>query len=115
MAALDYCKGQGRSLCVGITNVVGSEVSRETECGTHVKAGSPAGRGVASTKAYTSQFLAMAMFGTLLGYDSRHKVERRQGWMVRVVVKELKGCSSELWLTNTASMQQCRDQRLYDC
>ena len=80
MAALDYCKGQGRSLCVGITNVVGSEVSRETECGTHVKAGSP-GHGVASTKAYTSQFLAMAMFGTLLGYDSKHKVERRQGWM----------------------------------
>ena len=93
MAALDYCKGQGRSLCVGITNVVGSEVSRETECGTHVKAGSShaGGRGgVASTKAYTTQFLAMAMFGTLLGYDSKQKVERRQGRMDRVV-KEQRG------------------------
>ena len=76
---MEYCKGQNRGLCVGVTNVVGSDVSRETECGSHVKAGHP-GYGVASAKAYTSQYLALTMFGTLLGYDSKQKIERRQGW-----------------------------------
>jgi glucosamine 6-phosphate synthetase-like amidotransferase/phosphosugar isomerase protein len=34
---------------------------------------------VASTKSYTSQFLAMAMFATLLGNDSKQRMKRRQG------------------------------------
>ena len=34
---------------------------------------------MASTKAYTSQCLALAMFATLLGYDSKDKMEKRQG------------------------------------
>ena len=76
--ALRYCKSRG-ALIVGITNTVGSTICRESHCGVHINAGPEIG--VASTKAYTSQFLAMAMFGTLLGYDSKHKVERRQGWM----------------------------------
>ena len=45
--ALKYCKGQG-ALTVGITNVVGSTISRETHCGVHVNAGPEIG--VASTK-----------------------------------------------------------------
>ena len=84
MAALEHCKSlnrgdSGETLCVGVTNVVGSAVSEGTHCGSHVKAGHP-GYGVASTKAYTSQYLALAMFATLLGYDSKKKLEKRQGW-----------------------------------
>ena len=80
MAALDYCKDEVRGLLtVGITNVVGSDISSGTRCGTHVKAGNP-GYGLTSTKAYTSQYLALAMFATLLGYDSKKMIERRQGW-----------------------------------
>jgi glucosamine 6-phosphate synthetase-like amidotransferase/phosphosugar isomerase protein len=47
-----YCKKNG-ALSVGITNTVGSSISRETHCGVHINAGPEVG--VASTKAYTSQ------------------------------------------------------------
>ena len=45
--ALRYCKQRG-ALTVGITNTVGSSISRETHCGVHVNAGPEIG--VASTK-----------------------------------------------------------------
>merc|ERR1712241_618448 len=48
--ALKYCKSRG-ALLVGITNTVGSAISRETVCGIHINAGPEIG--VASTKAYT--------------------------------------------------------------
>ena len=45
--ALKYCKNKG-ALTIGITNVVGSTISRETHCGVHINAGPEIG--VASTK-----------------------------------------------------------------
>lgn len=45
--ALRYCLERG-ALCVGITNTVGSSISRETHCGVHINAGPEIG--VASTK-----------------------------------------------------------------
>ena len=45
--ALRYCKKRG-ALIVGITNVVGSSISRESHCGVHINAGPEIG--VASTK-----------------------------------------------------------------
>lgn len=45
--ALRYCKERG-ALTVGITNTVGSSISRETDCGVHINAGPEVG--VASTK-----------------------------------------------------------------
>ena len=45
--ALQYCKQRG-SLTVGVTNTVGSSISRMTDCGVHVNAGPEIG--VASTK-----------------------------------------------------------------
>uniref|UniRef100_A0A672R4U9 glutamine--fructose-6-phosphate transaminase (isomerizing) n=1 Tax=Sinocyclocheilus grahami TaxID=75366 RepID=A0A672R4U9_SINGR len=56
LLALRYCKERG-ALTVGITNTVGSSISRETDCGVHINAGPEIG--VASTKAYTSQFVAL--------------------------------------------------------
>ena len=47
--ALRYCKSRG-ALVVGITNTVGSSISRETHCGVHINAGPEIG--VASTKVY---------------------------------------------------------------
>ncbi|KAJ3357760.1 glutamine--fructose-6-phosphate transaminase (isomerizing), partial [Allomyces javanicus] len=49
--ALRYCLERG-ALCLGVTNTVGSTISRETHCGVHINAGPEIG--VASTKAYTS-------------------------------------------------------------
>ena len=45
--ALRYCKSRG-ALTVGITNTVGSSISRDTHCGVHINAGPEIG--VASTK-----------------------------------------------------------------
>ena len=47
LMALRYCKVHG-ALIVGITNTVGSTISRESHCGVHINAGPEIG--VASTK-----------------------------------------------------------------
>ena len=47
LAALRYCKERG-ALIIGVTNTVGSTISRESHCGVHINAGPEIG--VASTK-----------------------------------------------------------------
>ncbi|XP_075063501.1 glutamine--fructose-6-phosphate aminotransferase [isomerizing] 1 isoform X1 [Mixophyes fleayi] len=74
LLALRYCKERG-ALTVGITNTVGSSISRETDCGVHINAGPEIG--VASTKAYTSQFVALVMFA-LLVCDDRISIQGRR-------------------------------------
>lgn len=73
--ALRYCKQRG-ALIVGITNTVGSSISRESHCGIHINAGPEIG--VASTKAYTSQFISLVMFGLVICEDSMSKKQRRE-------------------------------------
>jgi glucosamine--fructose-6-phosphate aminotransferase (isomerizing) len=73
--ALRFCLERG-ALCVGITNTVGSSISRETHCGVHINAGPEIG--VASTKAYTSQFIALVMMAIQLSSDRISKKERIQ-------------------------------------
>ena len=75
LQALRYAKGCG-ALCVGITNTVGSSISRETHCGIHINAGCEIG--VASTKAYTSQVLVLIMIALAMSEDSLQLSERRQ-------------------------------------
>lgn len=74
LAALQYAKREG-ALCVGITNTVGSAVARATHCGMHINAGAEIG--VASTKAYTSQIVALTMMALALSEDSIKKASRR--------------------------------------
>ena len=57
------------AFCVGITNTVGSAISRNTNCGIHLNAGFEIG--VASTKAYTAQITALTMMAMALGADSQ--------------------------------------------
>lgn len=73
--ALRYCQKEG-ALCVGVTNVVGSCLSRETHCGIHINAGPEIG--VASTKAYTSQFIALVLIALQLTQDNLSKKCRRE-------------------------------------
>ncbi|KAJ9138272.1 Isomerising glucosamine-fructose-6-phosphate aminotransferase [Coniochaeta hoffmannii] len=75
LMALRYCLERG-ALTVGIVNVVGSSISLLTHCGVHVNAGPEIG--VASTKAYTSQFVAMVMFALSLSEDRSSKQKRRE-------------------------------------
>ncbi|KAJ9619386.1 glutamine-fructose-6-phosphate transaminase (isomerizing), variant [Exophiala oligosperma] len=74
LMALRYCLERG-ALTVGIVNVVGSSISMLTHCGVHINAGPEIG--VASTKAYTSQFVAMVMFALSLSEDRASKAQRR--------------------------------------
>ncbi|KAK3555718.1 hypothetical protein QTP86_029000 [Hemibagrus guttatus] len=75
LMALRYCKQNG-ALTVGVTNTVGSSISRETDCGVHINAGPEIG--VASTKAYTSQFVSLVMFGLMMSQDRLSLQKRRQ-------------------------------------
>lgn len=72
--AMRYCLGRG-ALCLGVVNTVGSTISRETHCGVHINAGPEIG--VASTKAYTSQYIALIMMAVHLSEDRLSKMARR--------------------------------------
>ncbi|XP_046391782.1 glutamine--fructose-6-phosphate aminotransferase [isomerizing] 2 isoform X5 [Ischnura elegans] len=74
LMALRYCKQRG-ALIVGITNTVGSSICRESHCGVHINAGPEIG--VASTKAYTSQFISMVMFALVMSEDRISLKSRR--------------------------------------
>lgn len=78
LMALKYCLERG-ALTVGVVNVVGSSISLLTHCGVHINAGPEIG--VASTKAYTSQFVAMMMFALSLSEDRSSKQKRREDIM----------------------------------
>ncbi|XP_055857707.1 glutamine--fructose-6-phosphate aminotransferase [isomerizing] 2-like isoform X2 [Episyrphus balteatus] len=75
LMALRYCKQRG-ALIVGITNTVGSSICRESHCGVHINAGPEIG--VASTKAYTSQFIALVMFSLEMSEDRISLQQRRK-------------------------------------
>ncbi|UZJ52201.1 hypothetical protein CBS101457_001521 [Exobasidium rhododendri] len=72
--ALRYCLERG-ALCLGVVNTVGSTISRETHCGIHINAGPEIG--VASTKAYTSQYIALIMMAVQLSEDRISMTDRR--------------------------------------
>ena len=67
LAALRFAK-RGGALCIGITNTVGSAIARLTDCGVNINAGCEIG--VASTKSYTSQIVAITMLALALSDDS---------------------------------------------
>ncbi len=69
--ALMMARGQRepKSMCMGVTNVVGSTICRESPFGIHINAGPEVG--VSSTKAYTSQVVSLILFALALGSDSK--------------------------------------------
>ncbi|VDK46169.1 unnamed protein product [Anisakis simplex] len=77
--ALRYCKPRG-ALLIGVTNTVGSSICRESHCGVHINAGPEIG--VASTKAYTSQILALVMFALSMS-DDRISMQARRADIIK--------------------------------
>ena len=63
LAALKEAKKKG-ALCLGICNVVGSSIARESHAGVYIHAGPEIG--VASTKAFTSQLVVLALITLLI-------------------------------------------------
>jgi len=66
LAAIKEAKRQN-VLVLGICNVVGSSIARETDMGIFIHAGPEIG--VASTKAFTSQVVALSLLAVYLGRD----------------------------------------------
>lgn len=68
LAAVREAKRKG-VLCLGMVNVVGSTIARETHAGVYNHAGPEIG--VASTKAFTSQLTVLTLMAVLLGRHRR--------------------------------------------
>jgi glucosamine--fructose-6-phosphate aminotransferase (isomerizing) len=68
LAAISLAKEAG-AMVLGICNVVGSSIPRETDAGVYTHAGPEIG--VASTKAFTAQVTVLAMMAMLIGYNKK--------------------------------------------
>ncbi len=66
LAATELAKGHG-ALTYGIVNVVGSSISRLTDCGSYIHVGPEIG--VASTKAFTGQVTLLSLMALWLGHE----------------------------------------------
>ncbi|EFW99404.1 glucosamine-fructose-6-phosphate aminotransferase [Grosmannia clavigera kw1407] len=110
LLALRYCLERG-ALTVGIVNVVGSSISLLTHCGVHVNAGPEIG--VASTKAYTSQFIAMVMFALSLSEDRASKQQRREEIMEGLanVSSQIKGVLQQDQAIKQMCQQKFKNQK----
>ena len=73
----------GGSRVVGIVNVVGSTIARECGDGIYLHAGPEVG--VASTKAFASQIVALALLGLYLGRSRGLDVERGRDLVCRLI------------------------------
>jgi glucosamine--fructose-6-phosphate aminotransferase (isomerizing) len=110
--ALQEAKQRG-ALALGVVNVVGSSIARETDAGVYLRVGPEIG--VASTKAFTGQVLVNSMLATFIGrrrYLSQEyvsnllreleaipaKIERALAWSDRIRVATEKYIHRENWL-----------------
>src|SRR6058998_185001 len=66
LEAMRAARAGGATRVLGIVNVVGSTIAREADGGIYLHAGPEIG--VASTKAFTSQIVALALLGLYLGH-----------------------------------------------
>jgi len=84
LEALREAKRKG-SITLGIVNVVGSTIARETGMGIYIHAGVEVG--VASTKAFTNMLVALVMLSTMVG--RRKKLSIFEGKEIIKSLKEL--------------------------
>ncbi len=114
LAALREAKSKGARV-LGITNVVGSTIARESDGGSYIHAGSEIG--VASTKAFTSQVTILFLLAVLLGrqrtFSNPHGLEYikelqqipakidsilTQNDRLREIAASIKDCANALYL-----------------
>jgi glucosamine--fructose-6-phosphate aminotransferase (isomerizing) len=82
LAAIQLAKDAG-ALVLGICNVAGSSISRETHAGVYTHAGTEIG--VASTKAFTAQVTVLTLMALMIGKEKGLIEEKR----FRQLIKEL--------------------------
>lgn len=104
LAALKEAKQKG-AVTLGICNVVGSSIARETDAGIYLHAGPEIG--VASTKAFTSQVTVLSLLALLLG--RKKWISSAQGrWMAREM-KKLPGLVAQI-LSNTDKVRELAER-----
>jgi len=79
LAAIKLAKEKGATV-LGICNVVGSSISRETHAGVYTHAGPEIG--VASTKAFTAQVTVLTMMALMMGYRKGMMEKKRFGELI---------------------------------
>ncbi|WP_372636555.1 glutamine--fructose-6-phosphate transaminase (isomerizing) [Fodinibius sp.] len=89
LAALRTAKERG-ALALGICNVVGSTIARDTDAGVYTHAGPEIG--VASTKAFTTQVAVLTMMAILLG-QKRNMID---GEYAARLIRELNGIPKKI-------------------
>jgi glucosamine--fructose-6-phosphate aminotransferase (isomerizing) len=99
VAALKKAKDMG-ALTMGICNVVGSTVSRETDCGIYTHAGPEIG--VASTKAFTAQVSVLFMLA--LHFGRKNKLNKASGLKIAKSLAEI-GPFVKNIISNTESIE----------
>ncbi len=104
MAALKEAKRRGATV-LGIVNVVGSSIARESHGGVYVHAGPEIG--VASTKAFTSQLTVLALISLMLA--RKKGMSREDG---RVLARELAALPDKVAriLENVKPIQQLAEE-----
>ena len=84
LAAINTAKEAG-ALVIGICNVVGSSIPRETHAGVYTHAGPEIG--VASTKAFTAQVTVLNMIAMLIGRERNIISEAEYGLLIERLVE----------------------------
>ncbi|MDR2773272.1 MAG: glutamine--fructose-6-phosphate transaminase (isomerizing) [Tannerella sp.] len=84
LAAVRMVKNYGATI-LGICNVAGSSLSRETDAGVYTHAGIEIG--VASTKAFTSQITVLAMMAFFMGYKRRKLSDDSYKALIRELIR----------------------------
>jgi len=84
LAAIKLAKEKGATV-LGICNVVGSSISRETHAGVYTHAGPEIG--VASTKAFTAQVTVLIMMALMIGRNNGTLPQKRYEELIRELVE----------------------------
>lgn len=84
LAAVKLARQKGATV-IGICNVVGSSISRETDAGVYTHAGVEIG--VASTKAFTAQVTVLIMMALLTGRNNGQLSQERYSELIRELVE----------------------------
>ena len=103
LAALREARRRG-ARTMGIVNVVGSSIARETAVGCHLHAGPEVG--VASTKAFTSQLVVLALFALWMG--RRRQISLLGGRRIVQAMQALPGQVEEVLKLNDSILELAR-------
>ena len=99
LAAIRLARSAG-ALVLGVCNVVGSSIPRETDAGVYTHAGPEIG--VASTKAFTAQVTILTMIAILLGWRKGHLSQEKYKELIKEItlvpdkIEKILGSNSEV-------------------